>query len=113
LDKSKLPKQTRKSDETPWTPTHERKKLSDRAGTVFDDSHKGPFGIRRNRQVRNWAGGEEGDKAKEAASHENESGWSVTRSGVTQGKKKSGAPVSRNKWNVLDKPKKKNEEREY
>ncbi len=33
MDKSKL-KNTNKSSETPWSPTHERKKLSDRAGSV-------------------------------------------------------------------------------
>jgi hypothetical protein len=34
MDNSKLPGFTKKSSETPWTPTHERKKLSDRAGTT-------------------------------------------------------------------------------
>jgi hypothetical protein len=57
MDKSKLPKQTRKSDETPWTPTHERKKLSDRAGSVghgeesFWDTKHAP-------EKKSWAGDE-------------------------------------------------------
>jgi hypothetical protein len=34
MDKSKLPGITKKSSETPWSPAHERSKLSDRAGTT-------------------------------------------------------------------------------
>jgi hypothetical protein len=113
MDKSKLPGITKKSSETPWSPTHERKKLSNRAGTVFDDSSTGPFSIRHRRTKRNWASGEEGDRAKKLAGNEDKSGWNPTRSKVSHGKKKSGAPVSQNKWNVLDKSKKKDEEREY
>jgi hypothetical protein len=34
MDKSKLPGLTKKSSETPWTPTNERKRLRERAGTT-------------------------------------------------------------------------------
>jgi len=50
MDNSKLPKQTRKSDETPWTPDHERKKLSDRAGTVT----RSRGALNTGSKVRQW-----------------------------------------------------------
>jgi len=50
MDDSKLPGFTKKSSETPWTPTHERKKLSDRAGTVTRS--RGALNTSRN--VKQW-----------------------------------------------------------
>jgi hypothetical protein len=105
MDNSKLPKTTKKSSETPWTPTNELKKHSDRAGTVF--SHH------KHRRDRKWAGGAEGERAKKKAGNEDKGPWNVTRSTVREGKKKSGDPVSQNPWNLIDYPKGKDEEREY
>ena len=113
MDKSKLPKQTRKSDETPWSPTHERKKLKQRAGTVFDDSTHLPMSVKLPGKARSWAGGQEGEIAKDKATKENKSGWSFDRSNVIEGKKKGGKPVSKRFRHWLDTPKTKEEESEY
>ena len=58
MDNSKLPGLTKKSSETPWSPTHERKKLSDRAGTITKRS----IGLAGSGKRRTWV---KGDDAQE------------------------------------------------
>jgi hypothetical protein len=60
MDKSKIGKTSPKSSETPWEPTdpsrkHERRRLSDRAGTVRSDHvQSGLVGSTTKR--KSWAG---------------------------------------------------------
>ena len=90
MDNSKLPGFTKKSSETPWSPTHERSKLSDRAGTVksLTGLPTDPYGDQKS--------------------------WKGDNTGTTiHGKTKSGDPVKKKKGGFPTGPKSKNEEREY
>ena len=63
MDKSKLPKMSPKSSEAPWEPTdksraHERKRLSDRAGSVT--RRRTGFILRGDR--RTWVPGDSAQK---------------------------------------------------
>jgi hypothetical protein len=109
MDKSKLPGLTKKSSETPWSPTHERKKLSNRAGTVVHN----PAKLFRHHD-RSWAPG------KNKAEPYHEEAWPQDKSNIAHGKDpKTGKPVKRTKvlglhtGPVAHRLKNKKDEKEY
>lgn len=95
MDNSKLPKMTTKSSESPWEPTdksrsHERKRLSDRAGTV--------------KTLTGLPGDHYGDQKS----------WKGHNAGImSHGKTKSGKPIRRKKGGFQQGPKRPQDESEY
>jgi len=60
MDKSNLPKQMKKSSEAPWSPTHERSRLSGRAGTKT----KRNTGLVGTSTRRTWVEGDNAQKPR-------------------------------------------------
>jgi hypothetical protein len=106
VDNSKLPKMTNKSSESPWEPSdksrsHERKRLSDRAGTV---------GSSVSQVFKTWPklGG---DRVRSWSPSEKDL---VTNSTITEGKYQSGKYKGKpHTGRVFHRGKNKSEETEY
>jgi hypothetical protein len=101
MDNSKLPGFTKKSSETPWSPTNERSRLSDRAGTVGSSAKEAikQWPKTRGDKVRSWVKDEK-DKI-----HERNIIEGKINSGKDKGKPTTGI--------IFPRGKRKNEEREY
>jgi hypothetical protein len=109
MDKSKLPGLTKKSSETPWTPTHERKKLSNRAGTVYGKPSGLVYGSRK--KVRSWVDKDKPEADRQARLNEENSFF---KAGVDEGQMPTDKkPVKRTHGGLVYRSKKKGEESEY
>lgn len=111
MDNSKLPNLTKKSSETPWSPTHERKKLKDRAGSTGEDEGSSvvpPIGIGLLFQGVKVGGGKQRSWKK---------GEKVTEENFDEGKypgtDKPAKHWKNRRWRWQDKTKGKDEESEY
>ena len=106
MDKSKLPKMTKKSSEDPWTPEHEQSKLRDRAGTVWTDSEQ-VGAVRLIKKRKSWSDKKRHKKYTKMRSKDSFFAHSIDE-GIDPITKKATT-----KTMFGDREKKKNEEREY